>query len=392
VVGVHRFACEFGLMFDDDWTPAHLTGGPTNLYKEIALALKGAEWRQPGFVAFASKLATSVREHQPIDFEVPASYVPKRGPNKWEKPDLAKEIESIIRQFDANSDYIFSAVELHNLLKTLDQNVTKEQSKRMYEKIQQTQQAYDADADAQVSVHEVAMFLAEQRSDISDAILKADFSKVSKERMKGSGKVPPIAPERRPSGDTRDERAMYIPSSSRDAPPSSRIEQRLRFSARGPSSERLPVSAPTSPEPEPRQVVAERQVEVKMIPTSEAESDANSASAFLTHRVQPLIAEEEIGYNSRGSLLLEPDAVFLLPHQDLPSPHQGLPSPKLVPPPASPKQASAPSSAVTSPRLSLSEPMTEPYEPVVCLYDRLKSVVPSAEEVSQSAEQERLAA
>ena len=32
-------------MFDDDWTPAHLTGGPTNLFKEIALALKGGAWR-----------------------------------------------------------------------------------------------------------------------------------------------------------------------------------------------------------------------------------------------------------------------------------------------------------------------------------------------------------
>ena len=48
VVGPPRHECEFGLMFGDDWTPAHLTGGPTNLYKEIALALKGAEWRQPG--------------------------------------------------------------------------------------------------------------------------------------------------------------------------------------------------------------------------------------------------------------------------------------------------------------------------------------------------------
>ena len=27
-------------MFGDDWTPSHLTGGATNIYKEIALALK----------------------------------------------------------------------------------------------------------------------------------------------------------------------------------------------------------------------------------------------------------------------------------------------------------------------------------------------------------------
>ena len=76
VVGPPRHECEFGLMFDDDWTPAHLTSGPTNLYKEIALALKGAEWRQPGLVAFASKVAASAGEHSPIAVVVPASYIP----------------------------------------------------------------------------------------------------------------------------------------------------------------------------------------------------------------------------------------------------------------------------------------------------------------------------
>jgi len=48
VVGPHRHACDFALMFKDDWTPAHLTGGPTNLYKAMDIALKGEEWRQPG--------------------------------------------------------------------------------------------------------------------------------------------------------------------------------------------------------------------------------------------------------------------------------------------------------------------------------------------------------
>ena len=66
-------------MFGDDWTPAHLTGGPTNLYKEIALALKGVEWRKPGLVAFASKLVASAAEHQPIDFKVPDTYEPASG-------------------------------------------------------------------------------------------------------------------------------------------------------------------------------------------------------------------------------------------------------------------------------------------------------------------------
>jgi hypothetical protein len=49
LVGPERYDCEFNLMFGDDWTPAHLTGGKGNLYKEIALALKGAEWRSARF-------------------------------------------------------------------------------------------------------------------------------------------------------------------------------------------------------------------------------------------------------------------------------------------------------------------------------------------------------
>ena len=60
VVGPPRHECDFALMFRSDWTPDHLQGGETNLYKEIALALKGAEWRKPGFVALASKLGVGV--------------------------------------------------------------------------------------------------------------------------------------------------------------------------------------------------------------------------------------------------------------------------------------------------------------------------------------------
>ena len=82
-VGPPRHEREFSLMFDDDWTPAHLTGGPMNLYKEIALALKGLEWRKPGLVAFASKLVASTGPHTPIAVHVPASYEPATAPNPW---------------------------------------------------------------------------------------------------------------------------------------------------------------------------------------------------------------------------------------------------------------------------------------------------------------------
>jgi len=83
VVGPHRHACDFTMMFHDDWTPAHLTGGRTNLYREVDVALKGEEWRQPGLVALADKLSTSAREHRPIDSRVPVSYKPKTGANPW---------------------------------------------------------------------------------------------------------------------------------------------------------------------------------------------------------------------------------------------------------------------------------------------------------------------
>jgi len=99
VVGPPRHECEFGLFFGDDWTPAHLTGGKTNLYKEIAFALKGAEWRKPALVAVASKLVTSAGEHKPIEVKVPNSYEQKIGTNPWLAPmpasPLAKDPETL---------------------------------------------------------------------------------------------------------------------------------------------------------------------------------------------------------------------------------------------------------------------------------------------------------
>jgi len=74
---------------NDGWTPAYLTGGPTNLYKDIDVALKGEEWRQPGLVTLAAKLATSAGEHKPIKVEVPTSYEPKAGANPWAEADGA---------------------------------------------------------------------------------------------------------------------------------------------------------------------------------------------------------------------------------------------------------------------------------------------------------------
>jgi hypothetical protein len=95
--------------FDDGWTPSHLSSGAANLYKEIAIALKAAEWRQPGLVALISKVATSAGEREPLKFNVPASYEPRTGPNSWAAarrdalPDVVPEVEgdNLMAQPDA---------------------------------------------------------------------------------------------------------------------------------------------------------------------------------------------------------------------------------------------------------------------------------------------------
>jgi hypothetical protein len=56
--------------------------------------LKGEEWRQPGLVALASKLAMSARAHLPIKVLVPTSYAPKTGANLWIEVDDAACRES----------------------------------------------------------------------------------------------------------------------------------------------------------------------------------------------------------------------------------------------------------------------------------------------------------
>jgi len=50
-----RNACPFELMFDV--TPKFLSSGDANLYKTIAIPLKGEQWREPGLVLLADKIA-----------------------------------------------------------------------------------------------------------------------------------------------------------------------------------------------------------------------------------------------------------------------------------------------------------------------------------------------
>ena len=73
-VGVHLQLChEFPSVLDSgsarkalgfkkimDSTPPDLTSGARNIYKEIAISLKGSELREVGLAALAAKLATRV--------------------------------------------------------------------------------------------------------------------------------------------------------------------------------------------------------------------------------------------------------------------------------------------------------------------------------------------
>ena len=162
VVGPPRYECEFGLFFGDDWTPAHLTGGPTNLYKEIAFALKGVEWRQPGLVAVASKIAGSAGPHKPIDVKVPKTYIPKRGPNKWKGSAVfMSQVEAMVSAFDFDRDFIISADELHSMLVSSDPTTTREQSSKLYHELLAAD--YDANGDGQLSVEEVAIYWVEKK-------------------------------------------------------------------------------------------------------------------------------------------------------------------------------------------------------------------------------------
>eukprot|EP00966_Prymnesium_polylepis_P123816 2863192-Prymnesium_polylepis.1 len=54
-----------------DVTPADLKKGPTNVYSQIAIALKGGELREPGLAVLAGRLAVRVAR-KPIESPLPS--------------------------------------------------------------------------------------------------------------------------------------------------------------------------------------------------------------------------------------------------------------------------------------------------------------------------------
>ena len=64
-----RHACDFDKFWND--TPEFLTQGKTNIYRQIALALKTGLWRKAGLAVLGSKLAALPSRREPVDVSKP---------------------------------------------------------------------------------------------------------------------------------------------------------------------------------------------------------------------------------------------------------------------------------------------------------------------------------
>lgn len=60
--GSTRAALEFKDIMEA--TPAHLKSGDRNMYKKIAVSLKGGEWRRVGLTALAATMAANVERYR----------------------------------------------------------------------------------------------------------------------------------------------------------------------------------------------------------------------------------------------------------------------------------------------------------------------------------------
>ena len=70
-----RCACDFNDFWNEGWTPRYLLKGDANVYKQIAVALKGGAWRPAGLSIVASKLAKGggSRDHWRAEPQEPAA-------------------------------------------------------------------------------------------------------------------------------------------------------------------------------------------------------------------------------------------------------------------------------------------------------------------------------
>ena len=90
--GSSRHSLEFKEIMDA--TPADLTKGPANIYSQIAIALKGAELREPGLANLAERLAKRV----PL---APGTVEPARAHRKTLFKSAIRQLQAAPRRFSA---------------------------------------------------------------------------------------------------------------------------------------------------------------------------------------------------------------------------------------------------------------------------------------------------
>jgi len=85
-----RHACAFDNFWNDGWTPRHLLKGEANVYKQIAMALKGGLWRPAGLAKLAEALAKGggAREQWRADPDESEAAVPQASDG-----DVEDEVE-----------------------------------------------------------------------------------------------------------------------------------------------------------------------------------------------------------------------------------------------------------------------------------------------------------
>jgi len=361
VVGPRRHECEFGLMFGEDWTPPHLTGGKTNLYKEIALALKGAEWRQPGFVAFASKVAASTSGHKPVDVLVPESYRPKHGPNKWKNEQMVERVEQVLKLFDTNHDFIVSPTELHELLERVDENASMAQAYEMYDNLLKS--GFDHNGDGQVTVEEFAAFWADTMTPTElETLSKANVTAMDPKELVTLLRRTSLAAQPGLSVLSQEVAPTTIavaPDALKDAsdrlmvmPPPAAQSAAYNFGS----------AAYTETMPEPDDI---GQMSWRSGPAGQVSLPLGPIALPSGQIALPpgQLVEEVMEYNSRGSLVLDADDVFLT---------AALPRPQAAPAAEKPAQPTA----AAAPAASLS--------------DRLKSLLFTADQFGPAAQDDSL--
>ena len=84
-----RGACDFNDFWNEGWTPKHLLTGESNVYKQIAIALKPGAFRAAGLATVIGKMGEGGGERRPLD-----SYDLVTPPQDESPPALQEDVET----------------------------------------------------------------------------------------------------------------------------------------------------------------------------------------------------------------------------------------------------------------------------------------------------------